>query len=69
MRINDDYIVEYLAKHPTGEDPYSDAWHHPYEFLQGYRDAEQKITLDYPHHSMAQGYAYRLGRSEYEYSQ
>lgn len=65
-QYSDDYIMEYLANHPTGDDPFSDGANYPYIFLQGYRDAEAQRaeTLDKTW-SMAEAAAYRLGRFEF----
>jgi hypothetical protein len=63
--ITDDLIVEHFARHPSGDDQFSDAINYPYTFLKGYRDAEAGIEINEPHWSMAEGNAYRLGRFEY----
>ncbi len=65
--MTDDYIIDYLAKHPTGYDPYCDAVNHPYEFLRGFRDAEAGNPGKYEaNRSMAEANSYELGRFEYE---
>jgi hypothetical protein len=67
MKHDDSFIVEYLARHPHGDDQFSDAAQYPYEFLKGYRDVEEsRPETTEPTWSMAQGSAYRLGRYEKE---
>jgi hypothetical protein len=67
IEVTDDLIVEHLAHHPSGDDSFSDAATHPYEFLKGYRDAEagKPETME-DHWSIAVANAYRLGRFEWE---
>jgi hypothetical protein len=66
ITITDELIIEHLALHPSGDDPYSDAANYRYTFLKGYRDAEAGKDEPESHYSMAEGNAYRLGQFEFE---
>lgn len=65
IEITDDLIVEHLARHPSGDDFYSDGANYPHTFLKGYRDAEKGIEQMEDHYSIAEANAYRLGQFEF----
>lgn len=66
VEITDDMITEHFARHPSGDDTYSDASAYPYTFLQGFRDAEAGRDTPDNSWSMAEANAYRLGRFEFK---